>query len=1363
MRPLVILIILTLLATTALAGETRYALDGKRLDAGSSRGRLNSPPPNTERQLHRETSRLTPYQHSATETVSETVTTVELKQVFDSTKTPPFVSGESTLTATLENDLRMLAAQLRGRKNLKLAISGHTDSVPLAASKRKIYRDNYGLGRARALKTAEFIAPLLGLAPGLIEISSYGPSRPVAGNSTPSGRARNRRVEISISFDREVTIEKTVTRERPVPKPEPLRSCDDVLSRTIAAAQQPFRISVDGVPLDDMGTTDPDIQRCTDLALEQADLQVRYDSLELAPSLNLSATPNSAVRGQKVTFSAYSNYDYWIARREVRIFPDYGSTQGKPLKVIPMTAGQAHWVPAKNAPNRVKYLLRVYDHQGRFDETAPKPLKIDRKAKPLAALDSALRETLIGYGENSLRLRNIPVRGGSIIANGSKLPPASQVMLMGQPVPLDKNGTFAVRQILPSGSHTVDLQVDTDQGRLNFKRNLYIPDNDWFYIAIADLFGGENRTSGPARLVTGDTQHYDDKAYVDGRLAFYLKGKIKGEWLLTAAADTREQPLDELFSNVDSKDPRYLLRRLDPDRYYPVYGDDSTTVEDAPTRGKFYVKLERGDDHVMWGNFQTRWSGTEFANYNRGMYGAGARWSSEQQTAYGEQRAEADLFAGDPGTLDARDEFRGTGGSLYYLRHLDVTLGSEKIWVEVRDKDSGLVIETRQLTAGQDYDINFIQGRVLLTAPLASLADDNQLVQTGSLSGHPQYLVATYEYVPGLSEIDNMTLGGRASGWINDHVKVGVTAYRQGDDAVEQKLGEADVTLLYAPGTYIRGEVARSDGPGSGNSISGTGGFEFNSNSAVDTEATAQRVEVAVDLAEISEGKGRVSAYWQDREEGFSGPGQIASEDISQFGAAVETDVTEKLTVSARADVNDSDSRETTAVQTTASYQVNENWQVALGGRFDDLDSASSSADNSGQRTDLSGKVEYRPDADSDNPDWALFGFVQGTASRSDDRDENNRVGLGGRYKVSDPLTLSGEISEGNHGFGGKAGADWRVNERSQLYMNYALDSDRTDDLYRGRQGRLTSGGRTRYSDSLSIYAEERLQHGAGPSGLIHAFGLDLAALDSWNFGLKFETGELSEPDDEDLERTAVSFSAGYARDKTRYAGNLEWRKDDGTTSGKRTTWLMRNSFGYQTHVDWRLLAKLNFSLSDSDQGDFYDADFVEAVLGYAYRPVYNDRLNALFKYTLFYDLPSAGALTSSQELADYAQRSHILSADAIYDLVPWLSVGAKYGYRRGEVRENRDGGDWSGSNAHLAVLRSDWHFVHKWDAVLEARWLRVSAADDERVGALVAVYRHLGRNIKLGVGYNFSDFSDDLTDQDYDSRGWFLNLTGKL
>ena len=53
--------------------------------------------------------------------------------------------------------------------------------------------------------------------------------------------------------------------------------------------------------------------------------------------------------------------------------------------------------------------------------------------------------------------------------------------------------------------------------------------------------------------------------------------------------------------------------------------------------------------------------------------------------------------------------------------------------------------------------------------------------------------------------------------------------------------------------------------------------------------------------------------------------------------------------------------------------------------------------------------------------------------------------------------------------------------------------------------------------------------------------------------------------------------------------------------------------------------------------------------------------------------------------------------------------------------------------------------------------------ADDQRAGILAALYRHVGDNAKIGFGYNFTDFSDDLTDLSFDDNGVFLNLIAKF
>jgi hypothetical protein len=84
-------------------------------------------------------------------------------------------------------------------------------------------------------------------------------------------------------------------------------------------------------------------------------------------------------------------------------------------------------------------------------------------------------------------------------------------------------------------------------------------------------------------------------------------------------------------------------------------------------------------------------------------------------------------------------------------------------------------------------------------------------------------------------------------------------------------------------------------------------------------------------------------------------------------------------------------------------------------------------------------------------------------------------------------------------------------------------------------------------------------------------------------------------------------------------------------------------------------------------------------------------------------------------------------------------------------------------SRAHLYVLRVDWHLVHRWDALVEGRLLELPDAQDRLSGVLVGIYRQLNNNIRTGIGYNFSRFSDDLTQLDYKHQGLFVNVIGQF
>ena len=61
-----------------------------------------------------------------------------------------------------------------------------------------------------------------------------------------------------------------------------------------------------------------------------------------------------------------------------------------------------------------------------------------------------------------------------------------------------------------------------------------------------------------------------------------------------------------------------------------------------------------------------------------------------------------------------------------------------------------------------------------------------------------------------------------------------------------------------------------------------------------------------------------------------------------------------------------------------------------------------------------------------------------------------------------------------------------------------------------------------------------------------------------------------------------------------------------------------------------------------------------------------------------------------------------------------------------------------------------------------EGRWTSTDLAETDSQGMLLAVYRHVNEHTKVGIGYNFTEFNDDLTDLDYDADGFFFNVVVK-
>ncbi|MEG2031447.1 MAG: OmpA family protein, partial [Janthinobacterium sp.] len=102
-----------------------------------------------------------------------------------------FDSGQASITPAGLAILDEMAAVMHKLKGRKVEVIGHTDNTGLRAS-------NLSLSQARAEAVRSYLATR-GIDPALVLASGQGPDRPVAGNATPDGRARNRRIEFRIA------------------------------------------------------------------------------------------------------------------------------------------------------------------------------------------------------------------------------------------------------------------------------------------------------------------------------------------------------------------------------------------------------------------------------------------------------------------------------------------------------------------------------------------------------------------------------------------------------------------------------------------------------------------------------------------------------------------------------------------------------------------------------------------------------------------------------------------------------------------------------------------------------------------------------------------------------------------------------------------------------------------------------------------------------------------------------------------------------------------------------------------------------------------------------------------------------------
>lgn len=323
-----------------------------------------------------------------------------------------------------------------------------------------------------------------------------------------------------------------------------------------------------------------------------------------------------------------------------------------------------------------------------------------------------------------------------------------------------------------------------------------------------DAFEQELRSlsasSGEGRLAGG------------GRAAFFLKGKVRGDFLLTAAYDS------------DKASGTRLFRDIQPGEYYPVYGDASIRGYDAQSTGRLYVRIDRNRSYALIGDFTTTSALGPQAGDIRTL-GSYQRSFSGVKEHFENDRIRANVWASQDSTrqIVAEVPANGTSGPYAFSFH-DVIVNSERIELVTRDRNQpSRVIAVRELARFSDYEFEPFTGRLLFAAPVASLDPDL----------NPVSIRITAEVEQGGGKF--WTYGADAQGKLGQRVEVAAGYARDENPADLYELASVGASVRLAAPTILTAELAASRSETGGEGLAGRVELQHR------TEATDVRLHVA--------------------------------------------------------------------------------------------------------------------------------------------------------------------------------------------------------------------------------------------------------------------------------------------------------------------------------------------------------------------------------------------------------------------------------------------------------------------------------------------------------------------------------------
>jgi hypothetical protein len=950
-----------------------------------------------------------------------------------------------------------------------------------------------------------------------------------------------------------------------------------------------------------------------------------------------------------------------------------------------------------------------------------------------------------------------------------------------------KNGALSFKLIAPFKPDPVTLKVSV-RGVSEKTIVRYVPELRDF-IAVG-LIEGRLRSDkfDPNQIVpVRENDGFDEelKGYTKefgggrtnfgARAAVYLKGKVKGDYLLTLAYDSDKDTRKTLFEDVD------------PNAFYPIYGDSSVRGVDAQSTGKLYVRVDNKLSYLLIGDYTTADTNParQLSQYSRSLPGIRGHYEEGNVTANG--------FVAQESLRQVTDEFpaRGVSGP-YSVSNPNGVTGSEKVEILTRDRYRPTnILKVTPVTRNTDYEFEPFSGQILFRAPVPSF--DDQL--------NPVSIRVTYEVDQGGDRY--MVYGGDVKLKISDALTIGVAGARDENPAAPYEVTGANISLKLSKNTEIIAEVARTSSVVNNN----VSGFNTNTSSTFagksgQLEGTAGRVEIRHDDEKL-----RYKAYGLRSSEDFNNPsagvtggrteigGQgayKATQDLTitgellssrdrligsendQGSVGVDLKISDRLTIGGgvrRVQQNSISLAQTTSVNCSNNLSGTSSTPGAIAGYNTGYGISQTGNQSIDPATGLPVLCDLSTNANPGVPAslerTSLFAraaykvtdalTVDGELQNVTGTDPATLYRLGARWAVTDRLNVSAETQRE---FGGdssslyRLGADWRVADKTRLYSRYERATQ-----YSGAYGlgvgpvdsQFSVGIDTQYMEDGSLYSEYRLRDSGSGSEVQRAIGLR----NGWRVaeGIRLTTN---------AERLAASsgsataLAAGIeytASEIWKGSGRIEWREDSNNTN-----WLFTAGVARKLDRDWTLLAREYASVVNARNALGTDKTQSRFQVGFAYRPVDNNKFDALGLYERKNDRDTTlgSQIDSDTDIISFRGNYHPTRAW-------WLS--GRYAYKN--VNELLLGTVNDSYRAQLVGARVTYDVTNRWSVGGLFSVLQGSGGDRQYAYGLEVGYVVMD-NLYATLGYNWRGFSSSgtasgLTGSDYTNRGWVLGLRYKF